>query len=69
MEDRAKWIVAKYRWYGFVDEVSLRSDTELVQVVCVAGGSGEGSMLGWHACCCVLCVSFGLTCELVSCYY
>ena len=32
MEDRAKWIIAKYRWYGFVDEVALRTDTELYQV-------------------------------------
>ena len=32
MEDRAKWIIAKYRWYGFVDEVAIRSDMELLQV-------------------------------------
>lgn len=32
MEDRAKWIVAKYRWYGFVDEVAIRTEAELQQV-------------------------------------
>jgi len=31
-EDRSKWILAKYRWYAFVDEVRVTSDQELIEV-------------------------------------
>jgi len=41
MEDRAKWIIAKYRWYGFVDEVSIRSDMELLETINNAISTGS----------------------------
>ena len=32
MEERSRWILAKYRWYGFVDEFRVLSDTQMAQV-------------------------------------
>ena len=31
LEDKSQWIIAKYRWYGFVDEFRVRSDEQLAR--------------------------------------
>ena len=32
IEEKSRWIMAKYRWYGFVDEFRVKSDEQLAQV-------------------------------------
>lgn len=48
LEDKAQWILAKYRWYGFVDEFRVRSDEHLTSGIMEAAATGSvSSVLFW----------------------
>lgn len=33
LEEKSRWIMAKYRWYGFVDEFRVTSEEQLIHVL------------------------------------
>lgn len=49
MEERGRWITAKYRWYGFVDDdIEARSEAELAAGMMDAVQKGDvGKIIWW----------------------
>lgn len=47
VEDKAQWILAKYRWYGFVDEFRVRSDAQLESGIMEAVKAGNLKDVIW----------------------
>lgn len=41
IEDKSQWIMAKYRWYGFVDELRVRSNEQLAAGIMEAVLAGD----------------------------
>lgn len=46
-EDRLKWVLAKYRWYGFVDEVHVHSDEQRRDGIMQATREGSVAKVLW----------------------
>ena len=47
LEDKSQWIIAKYRWYGFVDEFRVRSNEQLAAGIIDAVLTGDSKGVMW----------------------
>ena len=44
-EDKTQFIVAKYRWYGFVDEFRVKGADQLIEGIVDSSIAGRGSLI------------------------
>jgi hypothetical protein len=47
IEDKSQWIMAKYRWFGFVDEFRVRSNEQLATGIMDAVLAGDIKAIMW----------------------
>ena len=47
LEEKSRWVMAKYRWYGFVDEFRVTGDEQLVQGIMEAVTVSDVSKIMW----------------------